>query len=130
MGIENLARRLVNDGQPNDFYGLDSVTAYAMGWHGLCSLGAGDLRGMNIMAAGPPQAAQLKAIVAWGELQEPLLARLVREGIVSPGCARLAINRFQAGERDYKLVNYECELKLEEAVAAAAAAGLAVVVKP
>lgn len=108
MGIENLARQLVNDGQPNDFYGLDSVTACAMAWHGLCSLGAGDRRGMNIYAAGPVQAAQLKMVAAWGVLEEPILARMVRDGLVSVDCARAAINRFQAGEKDYKLVETAC----------------------
>ena len=119
MAIENLARKLINDGQPNDFYGLDQATAYAMGWQGLCSIGAGEGRGLNIHAAGPPQAAQLKSIAAWGELEEPLLPRLVREGLVSVGCAMQAIAKFRAGERDYKLIEAACEAFKARAAAVA-----------
>ena len=103
-----LCKKLIDDGSPGTYYGLDNVTANALGWQGVCSLGAGDRRGLSVH---PTTAGEiLKTVAEWAPTEEPLLARLVREKIVSPPVASLALNRGSMVEEvDYKAVDAEIE---------------------
>lgn len=103
----NLCKKLVDDGSVDTYYGLDAATAYALGWQGVVTLGAGDGRGMNVHPT--TTGGILKEVVRWPATDEPLLVRLVRERIVSPPCAMSAIARFRAAEVDYKQVEAACE---------------------
>lgn len=125
-----LCKRIIDDtdgSAAGTYYGLDTVTANALGWQGICSLGGGDRRGLSIH---PTTAGEvLKTIAQWPATEEPLLARLVREKIVSPPVAALALNRGATVEEvDYKAVDAEIE-KAKAELRAARTVGRSVSVK-